>query len=143
MDFKYLPLDLPVSESKDLGEGRVIYSFKKDEHAKLLLKNLSEMQADEGLLTGRGGVHHIEGLRRKPFHSMLLAACSPVIKRSLTGKHYDCTAGILSLKGLTTDVLQGFRDFLLQGRVPIRQKIGGLASKSCQQEQHRFPGKDV
>ncbi|KAJ7334350.1 Rad2 nuclease [Desmophyllum pertusum] len=39
MASKYVPLDLPVSKSKDLGEGRIIYSFKKDDHAKLLLKS--------------------------------------------------------------------------------------------------------
>lgn len=126
MDFKHLPLDLPVSKSKDMGEGRVIYSFKKDDHAKLLLKNLTAMQANQGMLTDLV-VRTKSKDREEPFHSILLAACSPVIKQSLTGKHFDCTAGVISLGDLTPNLLEAFRDFLYKSELPLDQgMVNGL-----------------
>ena len=122
MDSKYYLLDLPVSEGKDMGKRRGIYSFKKDEHAKLLLNNLAEMQANEGLLTDmvvRTTTKDFE----EPFHSMLIAACSPVIRQSLTGKHFDCTAGILCLKDCTAEVLKAFRDFLYKAEFPSDEEL--------------------
>ena len=117
MDSKYSLLDLPVSEGKDMGERRLIYSFDKEEHARLLFKNLGEMQAKEGLLTDVV-VRSTSKDHEEPFHSMLLAVCSPVIKQSLTGEHFDRTAGILTLKDCTAEVLKAFRDFLYQGKFP-------------------------
>jgi len=126
MDKKHSPLDLPVSESKDVGEGRVIYSFKKDEHAKLLLRNLAEMQANEGMLTDVI-VRTKSKDRKDPFHSMLLAACSSVIKQGLTGKHFDCTAGSISLEDVTPNQLEAFRNFLYKSELPLdEEKMDGL-----------------
>ena len=122
MDSKYSLLDLPVSQGKDMGEGRVIYSLKKDEHAKLLLNNLAKMQANEGLLTDMV-VRTTTKDCEEPFHSMLLAACSPVIRQSLTGKHFDCAAGFLSLKDCTAEVLEAFRDFLYKAEFPLDEEL--------------------
>lgn len=113
MDSKYSLLDLPVSEGKDMGERRLMYSFDKEEHAKLLFNNLGEMQAEEGLLTDVV-VHSTSKDHEEPFHSMLLAVCSPVIKQSLTGEHFDCTTGILTFKDCTAELLKAFRDFLYE-----------------------------
>ena len=117
MDSKYSLLDLPVSEGKDMGERRLIYSFDKEEHARLLFNNLGEMQANEGLLTDVV-VRSTSKDHEEPFHSMLLAVCSPVIKQSLTGEHFDRTAGIISLKDCTAEVLKAFRDFLYHAEFP-------------------------
>ena len=122
MDSKYCLLDLPVSQGKDMGKGRRIYSFKKDEHAKLLLNNLAEMQANEGLLTDMVACTTSEDYK-EPFHSILLAACSPVIRQSLTGKHFDCTDGILCLKDCTAEVLEAFRDFLYKTEFPSDEEL--------------------
>ncbi|XP_078342924.1 uncharacterized protein LOC144628655 [Oculina patagonica] len=122
MDSKYLLLDLPVREGKDMGEGRVIYSFKKDEHVKLLLNNLAEMQANEGLLTDVN-VRTTSKDYKEPFYSMLLAAFSPVIRQSLTGEHFDCTAGVLTMKDLTADVLKAFRNFLYKAEFPSDEEL--------------------
>ena len=122
MDSKYSLLDLPVSEGKDMGEKRLIYSFDKDEHARLLFNNLGEMQSKGGLLTDVV-VRSTSKDHEEPFHSMLLAVCSPVIKQSLTGEHFDRTAGILSLKACTTEVLKAFRDFLYQAEFPQDEEL--------------------
>ena len=60
-----------------------MYQFKKDEHAQLLLKHLAVMQANRILtdLTVRTKSKDHE----ETFHSVLLAANSPFIRRSLTG----------------------------------------------------------
>ena len=122
MDSKYSLLDLPVSEGKDMGEKRLIYSFDKEEHAGLLFNNLGEMQSKGGLLTDVV-VRSTSKDHEEPFHSMLLAMCSPVIKQSLTGEHFDRTAGILSLKDCTTEVLKAFRDFLYQAEFPQDEEL--------------------
>lgn len=122
MDSKYSLLDLPVSEGKDMGERRLNYSFDKEEHARLLFNNLGEMQAKEGLLTDVV-VRSTSKDHEEPFHSMLLAVCSPVIKQSLTGEHFDRTAGILSLKDCTAEVLKAFRDFLYLGEFPQDERL--------------------
>ena len=121
MDSTYLLLDLPVSEGKGLDKDRVHYSFKKVEHAKVLLKNLALMQASEGLLTDVV-LRSTSKDYGEPFHSILLAACSP-IKQNLTGKHFDCTGGTLSLKELTTDVLIAFRDFIYKSEFPSDEEL--------------------
>ena len=117
MDSKYSLLDLPVSEGRDMGERRLIYSFDKEEHARLLFNNLGEMQAKEGLLTDVV-VRSTSKDHEEPFHSMLLAVCSPAIKQSLTGEHFDRTSGIISLKDCTAEVLKAFRDFLYKAEFP-------------------------
>ena len=122
MDSKYTLLDLPVNKSKEIGEERVLYSFKKDKHAQLLLNNLAEMQSSEGLLTDMV-VRTTSKDYQEPFHSMLLAACSPVIRQSLTGKHFDCTAGSLSLKDCTAEVLKAFRDFLYKAKFTSDEEL--------------------
>ena len=148
MDSKYSLLDLPVSEGKDMGERRLIYSFDKEEHARLLFNNLGEMQAKEGLLTDVV-VRSTSKDHEEPFHSMLLAVCSPVIKESLTGEHFDRTAGVLSLKDCTAEVLKAFRDFLYQAEFPQDEGLlyplkafaerYGIDSlqKMCQEEGHK------
>ena len=119
---EHVPLDLPVSGRKDLGEGKVIYSFNKDQHARLLLSNLAKMQATEGgMLTDV--VVSTKSDDQEPFHSILLAACSPVYKQSLAGKHFDCTSGVISLGDMTPDQLKAFRDFLYESEIPLDEGI--------------------
>ena len=122
MALQHTPLDLPVSGRKDLGEGKVIYSFNKDQHARLLLSNLAKMQATEGgMLTDV--VVSTKSNDQEPFHSMLLAACSPVFKQSLTGEHFDCTSGVISLGDMTPDQLEAFRDFFYKSEIPLDEGI--------------------
>ena len=113
----FLP-DLPAFARKELGEGALMYQFKKHEHAELLLKHLATMQANEMLtdLTVRTKSKDLE----EPFHSMLLAANSPVIRRSLTGKRFDCTSGVISLD-LTKEQLGAFHDFLYKSELSTDQ----------------------
>ena len=122
MDSKYSLLDLPVSEGKDMGERRLMYSFDKEEHAKLLFNNLGEMQTKEGLLTDVV-VRSTSKDNEEPFHSMLLAVCSPVIKQSLTGEHFDCTTGILTFKDCTAELLKAFRDFLYEDAFSLDKEL--------------------
>ena len=138
MALQHAPLDLPVSGRKDLGEGKVIYSFNKDQHARLLLSNLAKMQATE---RGQGGMltDVVVSIKsndlKEPFHSILLAACSPTFKHSLTGKHFDCMSGVISLGDMTPDQLKAFRDFFYKSEIPLDEGIvGGLqrvASRYC------------
>ncbi|XP_022805564.1 uncharacterized protein LOC111342719 [Stylophora pistillata] len=122
MNPTYTLLDLPVTECKGLDEDRVLYTFKKADHAKALLKNLAMMQANEGLLTDVA-LRSTSKDYEEPFHSTLLAACSPILKQNLTGKHFDCTGGKLYLKGLSTEVLVAFRGFLYKAEFPPRQDL--------------------
>ena len=122
MNPSYALLDLPVNECKTLDEDGVLYTFKKADHAKILLKNLALMQANEGLLTDvvlRSTSKDYE----EPFHSILLTACSPTLKQNLTGRYFDLTGGKLSLKGLSTDALIAFRVFLYKTEFPSRQEL--------------------
>ena len=122
MNPSYALLDLPVNECKTLDEDGVLYTFKKADHAKILLKNLALMQANEGLLTDvvlRSTSKDYE----EPFHSILLTACSPTLKQNLTGRYFDFTGGKLSLKGLSTDALIAFRVFLYKTEFPSRQEL--------------------
>ena len=122
MNPSYALLDLPVNECKTLDEDGVLYTFKKADHAKILLKNLALMQANEGLLTDvvlRSTSKDYE----EPLHSILLAACSPTLKQNLTGRDFDITGGKLSLKGLSTDALVAFRVFLYKTEFPSRQEL--------------------
>ena len=122
MALQHTPLDLSVSGRKDLGEGKVTYSFNKDQHARLLLSNLAKMQATEGgMLTDV--VVSTKSNGQEPFHSILLAACSPVFKQSLTGKHFDCTSGVISLGDMTPDQLKAFRDFFYKSEIPLDEGI--------------------
>ena len=122
MNPSYALLDLPVNECKTLDEDGVLYTFKKADHAKILLKNLALMQANEGLLTDvvlRSTSKDYE----EPFHSILLTACSPTLKQNLTGRYFDFTGGKLSLKGLNRDILIAFRDFIYKAEFPSRQEL--------------------
>ena len=122
MNPSYALLDLPVNECKTLDEDGVLYTFKKADHAKILLKNLALMQANEGLLTDvvlRSTSKDYE----EPLHSILLAACSPTLKQNLTGRYFDFTGGKLSLKGLNRDILIAFRDFIYKAEFPSRQEL--------------------
>ena len=122
MNPSYALLDLPVNECKTLDEDGVLYTFKKADHAKILLKNLALMQANEGLLTDvvlRSTSKDYE----EPLHSILLAACSPTLKQDLTGRYFDFTGGKLSLKGLNRDILIAFRDFIYKAEFPSRQEL--------------------
>ena len=122
MNLSYALLDLPVNECKTLDEDGVLYTFKKADHAKILLKNLALMQANEGLLTDvvlRSTSKDYE----EPFHSILLTACSPTLKQNLTGRYFDFTGGKLSLKGLNRDILIAFRDFIYKAEFPSRQEL--------------------
>ena len=118
MELEHFPPDLPACARKELGEGALMYQFQKDEHAQLLLKHLAEMQANEILtdLTVRTKLKDLE----EPFHTVLLAANSPIIRRSLTGKRFDCTSGVISLD-LTQEQLEAFRDFLYKSELPTDQ----------------------
>ena len=118
MELEYFPPDLPACARKDLGEGGLMYQFKKDEHAQLLLKHLAAMQAN-GILTDLT-VRTKSKDHEEPFHSVLLAANSPFIRRSLTGKRFDCTSGVISLD-LTRQQLEAFRDFLYKSELPTDQ----------------------
>ena len=122
MNPSYALLDLPVNECKTLDEDGVLYTFKKADHAKILLKNLALMQANEGLLTDvvlRSTSKDYE----EPLHSILLAACSPTLKQNLTGRDFDLTGGKLSLKGFNRDILIAFRDFIYKAEFPSRQEL--------------------
>ena len=122
MNPSYALLDLPVNECKTLDEDGVLYTFKKADHAKILLKNLALMQANEGLLTDvvlRSTSKDYE----EPLHSILLAACSPTLKQNLTGRDFDFTGGKLSLQELSTDALVAFRVFLYKTEFPSRQEL--------------------
>ena len=118
MELEDFSPDLPALARKELGEGALMYQFKKHKHAQLLLKHLATMQANEMLtdLTVRTKSKDLE----EPFHSMLLAANSPVIRRSLTGKRFDCTSGVISLD-LTKEQLGAFHDFLYKSELSTDQ----------------------
>ena len=97
-----------------------MYQFKKDEHAQLLLKHLAVMQANRILtdLTVRTKSKDHE----ETFHSVLLAANSPFIRRSLTGKRFDCTSGVIPLV-LTQQQLEAFLDFVYKSELPTDQGV--------------------
>ena len=118
MELEGLPPDLPACAGKELGEGGLMYQSRKGEHAQLLLKHLAAMQANRILtdLTVRTKSKDLE----EPFHSVLLAANSPIIRRSLKGKRFDCTSEDISLD-LTQEQLEAFRDFLYKSEIPTDQ----------------------
>lgn len=119
MDLNHTPLDLPVSKKENLGDERVIiYTFDKSQHVRLLLSNLAEMQVKGGILTDVT-VRNKSNDHEEPFHSMLLAACSVIFQQALTGKHYDCTAGTISLGDITANQFKAFRDFLYKSEPPL------------------------
>ncbi|XP_015769065.1 PREDICTED: kelch-like protein 3 [Acropora digitifera] len=120
MDFSHCPPDLPLGEKKDLGDGKVIYSFKKSQHVRLLLRNLAEMQA-KGVQTDLIVETKSKDLK-EPFHSELLAACSPSMKQALAGTNYDLTSAI-SLGHITANQLKAFRDFLYKPETILDEEI--------------------
>ena len=120
MDFSHFRPDLPLGEKKDLGDGKVIYSFKKSQHVRLLLRNLAEMQA-KGVQTDLIVQTKSEDLE-EPFHSELLAACSPSMKQALAGTNYDLT-GAISFGHITANELKAFRDFLYKPETILDEEI--------------------
>ena len=120
MDLSHFPLDLPLEEKKHLGDGKVIYSFKKSHHVRLLLRNLAEMQA-KGVQTDMIVQTKSKDLE-EPFHSELLAACSPSMKQALSGTTYDLT-GAISFGDITANQLKGFRDFLYKPESILDEEI--------------------
>ena len=120
MDFSHFPPDLPLGEKKNLGDGKVIYSFKKSQHVRLLLRNLAEMQA-KGVQTDLIVETKSKDLK-EPFHSELLAACSPSMKQALAGTNYDLT-GAISLGHITANQLKAFRDFLYKPEAILDEEI--------------------
>ena len=120
MDLSHFPLDLPLGEKKHLGDGKVVYSFKKSQHVRLLLRNLAEMQA-KGVQTDVTVQTKSKDLE-EPFHSELLAACSPSMKQALSGKNYDLT-GAISFGDITANQLKDFRDFLYKPESILDEEI--------------------
>ena len=120
MDFSHFPLDLPLGEKKYLDNGKVIYSFKKSQHVRLLLRNLAEMQANavQADLIVQTKSKDLE----EPFHSELLAACSPSMKQALAGSNYDLT-GAISFGHITANQLKAFRDCLYKPETILNEEI--------------------
>ena len=112
-------LDVPVEETK--GEGDTTYYFKKDEHAKQLRENLAEMQANEGLLTDVVVCTASKDCEEK-FHSMLLAACSPVVKRRLVERSAMDSESSIVLQ-ISRESLEVFRGFIYKSEARLEDGI--------------------
>lgn len=109
------PLDAPV-EAK-IGEEETTYFFNKNEHAKRLLENLAEMQAN-GLLTDvvvRTGSKDYEA----NFHCMLLAACSQVVKKRLV----ENSGRSIVLQEMSQKKLEFFKGFIYRSNVILDEGI--------------------
>ena len=104
-------LDVPVEREIKVDEKSVTFIFKKDTQAKILLQNLSDMQARDGMLTDV-----IVSTRRKDykekFHSMLLAVCSPTVKGRLVARNANGSKGDVVLEELTKKMLHCFKEFI-------------------------------
>ena len=97
----------------------VTYIFRKDKHAKILLENLAEMQSENGLLTDVSLTTRTQDYKVS-FHSMLLAACSPTVKKLLVSKSStEGTTGTIMLQGLTKELLECFREFIYKSEVTL------------------------
>lgn len=111
------PLDAPVIETK-IGEAEeTTYFFNKNEHAKRLLENLAEMQVN-GLLTDvvvRTGSKDYE----TSFHSMLLAACSQVVKKRLL----ESPERSIVLQEMSQKKLEFFKGFIYRSNVILDEGI--------------------
>lgn len=110
------PLDAPV-ETK-VGEAEeTTYFFNKNEHAKRLLENLAEMQAN-GLITDvvvRTGSKDYE----TNFHCMLLAACSQVVKKRLV----ENSERSIVIQEMSQKKLQFFKGFIYRSNVILDEDI--------------------
>lgn len=101
----------------------VTYIFRKDKHAKILLENLAEMQSENGLLTDVSLTTRTQDYKVN-FHSMLLAACSPTVKKLLVSKSStEGTKGTVMLQGLTKELLECFREFIYKSEVTLNEDI--------------------
>ena len=106
-------LDVAVEERKEeLGEKAVTFVFKKEDHAKILLDNLRDMQArNEGILTDVNLISRRKDSEEK-FHSVLLAASSPNVKDLLMARSVKDSASAILLDGLTKETLRCLRKFI-------------------------------
>ena len=120
MSSNYSLLDVPVEQT--IGDENVTYVFRKDKHAKILLKNLAEMQAHGGLLTDVTLCTRAKDFKVN-FHSMLLAACSPAVKRVLVRRSTKGTKGSMALQELTKEILECFREFIYKSEVTMDENI--------------------
>ena len=112
-------LDVPFEET--IGDENVTYVFHKEKHAKILLENLAEMQA-HGLLTDMTLCTRGEDYEEE-FHSMLLAACSPAVKRVLISRSKKGTKGSMALQELTKEILECLREFIYKSEVIVDKSI--------------------
>ena len=117
-------LDVPVEGTKE-GEDDTTYVFKGDEHAKCLLENLGEMQANEGLLTDVVVCTGSKDYGVK-FHSILLAACSPVVKKHLVEKSSISSKERIMLQEMTKEMLEFIRGLIYESKVTLDNDILNL-----------------
>lgn len=120
-------MNVPVEVVKELEEEEndTTYFFKEDEHAKCLLENLGEMQANGGLLTdvvvSTGSKDYGE-----KFHSILLAACSPVVKKHLVKKSSISSEERITLQEMTKEMLEFIRRLIYESKVILDKDILNL-----------------
>ena len=111
------PLDAPVIETKIGEDEETTYFFNKNEHSKRLLENLAEMQVN-GLLTDvvvRTGSKDYE----TNFHSMLLAACSQVVKKRLVENEERS----IVLQEMSQKKLEFFKGFIYRSNAILDEGI--------------------
>ena len=114
-------LDVPLEETT--GDENVTYIFKKDKHVKILLENLAEMQTQNGLLTDVSLTTRAQAYKVN-FHSMLLAACSPAVKKLLVSRSSKESAkGSIVLQELTKELLECFTEFIYKSEVTVDEDI--------------------
>ena len=114
-------LDVPLGETK--GDEEVTYIFQSEKHAKVLLENLAEMQSQNGLLTDVTLTTRAKDYRVN-FHSMLLAACSPAVKKLLVSRDSSEGAkGSIVLPELTKKLLECFKEFIYKSEVTLDEDI--------------------
>ena len=114
-------LDVPLEETT--GDEKTTYIFQKDEHAKILLENLAEMQTQNGLLADVSLTTRAKDYKVN-FHSMLLGACSPTCKKILVSRSSnEGTKGRIILPELTKELLECFREFIYKSEVTVDESI--------------------
>ena len=114
-------LDVPLEDTT--GDEKTTYIFQKDEHAKILLANLAEMQTQNGLLTDVSVTTRAKDYKVN-FHSMLLGACSPACKKILVSRSSNGdTKGRIVLQELTKELLECFREFIYKSEVTVDESI--------------------
>ena len=115
-------LDVPLEETTT-DENTSTYIFQKDKHAKILLENLAEMQTLNGLLTDVCLTTRAKDYKVN-FHSMLLGACSPAVKKLLVSR--SSNEGMkrrIVLQELTKGLLECFREFIYKSEVTVDEDI--------------------